>query len=69
MSIEMSVEFLLKVSNFLKFYGSCCGCVDIDFLLWLGEVLVIVGELGLGKMILFNCLVICLELILGSVEY
>lgn len=69
MSIEMSVEPLLKVSNLSKFYGSRRGCADIDFSLWPGEVLAIVGESGSGKTTLLNCLATRLEPTSGSVEY
>lgn len=69
MSIKMSAEPLLKVSNLSKFYGSRRGCSDIDFSLWPGEVLAIVGESGSGKTTLLNCLATRLEPTSGSVEY
>jgi putative phosphonate transport system ATP-binding protein len=35
---------LLRVNNLSKYYGSIVGCEDINFDLWPGEVMGVVGE-------------------------
>jgi putative phosphonate transport system ATP-binding protein len=47
---------LLNVRGLTKRYGARIGCADVSFDLWPGEVMGIVGESGLGKTTLLNCL-------------
>lgn len=50
------VWLLFLVCGIEKCYGVWIGCIGVGFDLWLGEVLGIVGESGLGKFMLFGCL-------------
>ena len=47
-------ELLLDVRGLSKYYGNRIGCAEVNFDLWPGEVMGIVGDSGSGKSTLFN---------------
>lgn len=47
---------LLRVRGLTKDHGGGRGCRDLDFALWPGEILGVVGESGAGKSTLLDCL-------------
>jgi putative phosphonate transport system ATP-binding protein len=49
-------DALLTVDRLTKRFGATPACVDVDFALWPGEVLGVVGESGAGKTTLLRCL-------------
>lgn len=65
----MTDKPLLKVSNLSHYYGTRCGCRDVSFELFAGEVLAIVGESGSGKTTLLNCISTRLEPTAGEATY
>ena len=64
-----TIQPLVSVSGVSKYYGDICGCRDVSFKLWPGEVMGIVGESGSGKSTLLDCLSARLQPTGGSVRY
>ena len=62
-------EPLLRVRGLGRDYGAIVGCRGIDFDLWPGEVLGIVGESGAGKSTLLHCLAGRLEPTAGTIAF
>lgn len=60
---------LLRVRDLAVRYGRHIGCEGVDFDLYPGEVLGVVGESGAGKTTLLKCLSTQVEPTAGRVEY
>lgn len=60
---------LLKIGKLTKNYGKLKACKNINFDLYPGQVLGIVGESGAGKSTLLNCIGGSLEIDAGEVIY
>lgn len=60
---------LFLVCGLICLYGLEKGCQEVDFDFYFGEVLGIVGEFGLGKLILFLLFFGCCLLDVGMVVY
>ena len=64
-----SGQTLLRVGGLTRYYGARVGCRDVNFELFPGEVIGIVGEPGSGKTTVLNCLSARLEPTAGTIEY
>lgn len=57
----------IEMKNILKFFGNNCVLESIDLVFNLGEVYVLMGENGVGKLILMNILIGFFLVILGII--
>lgn len=60
---------ILNVNQLTKTYGNLKACSDINFDLYPGQVLGIIGESGSGKSTLLNCIGSNLEIDTGEITY
>lgn len=61
--------FVIEVYVFIKNFGMMCVFVGVDFVIYCGEFVVIMGVLGFGKMIFLYVLVGIIVLDVGSVVF
>lgn len=48
-------------------YGNGCGVCDVDFVVECGGIMFVVGEIGVGKLIVFKLVLKLIELIDGCI--